>query len=1747
MKKQGKQSGRLLRGAALALTVVLAVALIPALGMTNAAAVESLEHIEYIKNHQTTFTVLELVPELGKGSLGYYAEGQEPTAGSLSVAAAKTDRTQRLTYLNGMLTDLTNRGLLGSGNAAPLAKVSDFQEFYPWENRPSTAAALELNAAEEVSVHAVVTNVGVNKGSYKLPGTALFDKGAGSHVQNIRYFVSGQSTEGTVYYYNPQFTVIDQTDFAGIDALVDARAAVYVAKNAAGQTLNPYDMEGEGAQTPARYEYEGTLGLGGYTLDITMVDVPDRTDPAKTVSTYDRAYFYVEAAPEDMEPFEAYHAATAPYYAVADSDTPFLEVGAGQGDFTIDRTKYTYVGENQGDYNLVASPSGTSCTISCKTVYVTGGYTNNNWLLRYVFDVSDPTKSTLKVKVDSVTPQTLGSKLSSANLIVISAGFDPATGSTKPYSSDITAEQAAAIRETLSGASKTPVLVDAGISANAAPVLKALVNELKASGAMAAPFVQNNLYCFAADTARAALATKAFITAFDASLSDGTGDPYTEVLDKISYENSLRTKEGKDLLTASVTMASCLRHIINYSGQRVQNRKSALNVLEIQPQTQTKTNGVEVTPAYIYSNWIPSDAKTVLKQDKITVTTMSSAEFISKIEDINETYDLVYIGASRTNVPSAYNDSDHMAGLLYSNVGDTVQGRLLLSGLLDSDYVSSTKIKNNWQTYRYSGNDITGTKAKELRDFVASGFPVVIADDLLASGTPGTPAYELAVEVNGSVSGNTVTLTANVDTEATGSFTYQWYRQGSVNALRTNTSTAKTNSYSFSAAAGTYYCLVTYEAGTDQKTEATSNTVTLSSGGLNIPDTGIGGQPGTFPKPITSNTSIGISGYYQGNRYYYSVTVPSNLGTVDSYQWYRKNGSSWTARNNSNSKSHSSDKWDYDGVYYCRITMKDGTVYCSRSITPDWGDYEKEIITTTVDVPVSVTVTKSGNTLTASLTPEIPGVYLYYFWYLGYEALPVGRSVAITAPGSYTCWVYYLGKPVASSPTFTVTSGVSVTKNVGGTAGTIPAVAGSTATVNGNRVDNSSVLHEALTDALDSANVMSSSQATSQKETLIKYLNLSKPAIEEETFVHPAEYSGNFNTSTFSGSELSYTFRILNETDSTPESTRYTCNLYLDQNGDGRYDGDEMLSDLTITYVNETGQTRETSYRDLKAGVLYTVKRTLPQKVQGIIPWRLEIVKNGYQYIHTSESGYTYKKPTSPIPLKILQITSYSGGGGSRYFLGNQKAYTDLFAQLSSLYSITITGKSVSELNAFSPSNFGGAATAAEYLNGFNMLIIGFGDGYGYGESYSGFTLDVSMAIRDYIKSGRAVLFTHDTTSYSNLPSEDFSNGTWTSTYDGQWYWGYHFNTVIRDAVGLDRYGVTNPKYGISKYSSLKTELSETGTSAYNWVANGYLLTPGQTLDSVAGILTDADYSVAYEPKSGRTKTVNETQGYTALTLKRYGSGGSGSGTTTTSVSRVNTGQVTTFPYPLGSTINVQSTHEQYYQLNMNSEDIVVWYCLSGGTYSSTYKNDGTNAYYIYNRGNVTYSGAGHVGGSVTTEEAKLFVNTMIAAYRAGKEQPTVQFKTVDDQTIETVFLPLETDNSGNTSLIQDSQSLYFTVSDPNLSAEKTVGVKFYYETTAAGSAADEDLKAEDGAAPVVKEFAADIYLGAGGSGKVTGSLSNRTLYRIDLPSDLIRSFAASTRAEQVVYVKVITTIGGGEQKGFDRLTLKKMPMLSLR
>jgi hypothetical protein len=128
----------------------------------------------------------------------------------------------------------------------------------------------------------------------------------------------------------------------------------------------------------------------------------------------------------------------------------------------------------------------------------------------------------------------------------------------------------------------------------------------------------------------------------------------------------------------------------------------------------------------------------------------------------------------------------------------------------------------------------------------------------------------------------------------------------------------------------------------------------------------------------------------------------------------------------------------------------------------------------------------------------------------------------------------------------------------------------------------------------------------------------------------------------------------------------------------------------------------------------------------------------------------------------------------------------------------------------------------------------------------------------------------------------------------------------------------------------------------------------------------------------------------------------------------------------------------------MEADDIVVWYCLDGTSDFYKTDNDVRNNYYIYNRGNITYSGVGHSGG-LSDDERKLFVNTMIAAYSAGTvpTEPVITNKDKSTAGSSTDYLYVDYDATFAVGDAKPFGSEIFTYTDSDGKAVYTKRVYF--------------------------------------------------------------------------------------------------------
>ncbi len=510
------------------------------------------------------------------------------------------------------------------------------------------------------------------------------------------------------------------------------------------------------------------------------------------------------------------------------------------------------------------------------------------------------------------------------------------------------------------------------------------------------------------------------------------------------------------------------------------------------------------------------------------------------------------------------------------------------------------------------------------------------------------------------------------------------------------------------------------------------------------------------------------------------------------------------------------------------------------------------------------------------------------------------------------------------------------------------------------------------------------------------------------------------------------------------QDTKYKVRLFIDMNADGQFNrATEMLDSLVI----RTGRTILSNRATLEAGKEYTVQRSISDYV-GVMPWKLEVYEVDNESVRHSVTGMTAIKPVKKNDegtgfvkekLNILQVTSAKDdinkyGENNAYMpttkemedldaLGdtykgkkysqltnnqrntvnsilsdvsssgsNRQIAYDFWVYLSSLkeFDISITRVSLSELAEGIREGHLNDEGVDFKMDNFNMLIMGFAD------CYNEITDEASLvAVEDFIESGKSVLFTHDCSSFLNYSKQRVTNSRFYATNSGLSYWGYNINKRFRNMLGMDRYGVTL-MYGNEKVENENFYFANVGnrtipvhTTSLMGTLNEAGFVAGAAYEEIAQEMAKKD--VLYKYNNNQEKIWLDSsgdkayvQGYTRLLLKDDDNGVEGY--TSTNVSNVNAGQITRYPFTIPDNFSVASTHSQYYQLDLEANDIVVWYCLAdnSGVFNQFY-NDARNNYYIYSKGNIMYTGVGHSGG-LSENEIKLFINTMVAAYAASAD-----------------------------------------------------------------------------------------------------------------------------------------------------------------
>ena len=590
-------------------------------------------------------------------------------------------------------------------------------------------------------------------------------------------------------------------------------------------------------------------------------------------------------------------------------------------------------------------------------------------------------------------------------------------------------------------------------------------------------------------------------------------------------------------------------------------------------------------------------------------------------------------------------------------------------------------------------------------------------------------------------------------------------------------------------------------------------------------------------------------------------------------------------------------------------------------------------------------------------------------------------------------------------------------------------------TISTTLVDNSSYIYDFLNEVKGFDNVYKEGEITSD-EDINFYAELPKPKIELSSYPPSAIGTGDGPSNKFLTEEnMTFQFQIIDEAQSSPANAEYNCELYIDLNCDGNFSKSEKLDDIAVMQ-NGSVIKKENGIYQLSLNTTYTVSRKIPWEYIKLMPWKLVVTNNNNSEIRTSEIGYTKRQNTTSTKntINVLQIIP-NNSAECTWNLATDTTFQNLFDKVKD-FNVKISTITVGKYETHYSAN-------ATYLNQYNMLIIGFCDGAGYGSNYGGnnptnFSENGAQRILEFANTGKSVILAHDNTS-SSVYDRTAQNGgiSGDSTWKG---WAYFFNQTLRRASGMDRYGITAPQ----STSDILKQAKELDTNA-------------QSTDWNAISKNSSD--MAYYLNKNKEKTYSETQGFTNGKLRIANTTReTGSTEVTTTASQVNEGAITEYPYKIDKKITVAPTHFQYYQLALeenadedDSGDLVVWYCLgdkdnkTGNGYYAHSPNDVRNNYYIYSYKNIIYTGVGHkpVTDNGNLMEKKLFVNTIIAAYNAQAVNPELMFVKQSDRNAaqeKTVYYTLDNVNFNESQELIKNKPLEFhlKVTDSNL-----VGISF--------------------------------------------------------------------------------------------------------
>lgn len=1583
------------------------------------ASFNGIENLIKSSTEENPFTVVELVPDERMAKFGYFVEGSEPEDWKKEIALLDTKK-KRMDYMAGLKNKLA--AISASDKTKPLT-YNEYKEAYSLDavNPADEAKYSSFNLANpllirkgEVSGYKMVDAAG---GSFAFDASFV-EQAGGDYDENV---VSYEYTENLDGKYAVKFKKADLSNPDG--SIVYRASEIREFHNAdevkvLGFTRYIYKKAKGATGTNVVYEYAlSNKDANGYSFDFTNYDYVLLSFEGVDVSTLTAAertsgvYYLVESA--------EYLGGEAEFNGVLNSVERYKKVASGRGHFAVaSEASYVFVGKGKGSKKLVEVAGGKlDHDLVIDKVFYTGGFKNNNWFENGVFlknfsdnkylPATDPDydKAKMKIKVVTLTPSGIKAELAANPNYLSNVGLFYISGSSslvkasglKTYTSvnDINTDVFNAVKDGVDIYNLPALIENNGYSYDNAANLSKLVRELAINragvdGNHDSHFVNKSVYTINFDFPdETPFIFKGFSSDFvkdkssdSAFVKKAKKEGFGEVAESIVEENDFvdkgveGTTDNTKKFTLEISKARALEYIISYKMRRQRTTDDVVKILDIEPAKVVGQKDIDSQRMKDkVKNWFEPNGKSI----KHTSETVPTYELIGRNEDLSD-YDLIYMGLDT----SSFNMTDKIPQEV--EIGEVVLNPVHIPERWVDD-IHKLPI-----TTRVTLSADVRTDPNTGIEYIANTYPEQEYTE---------PAATIQQIVNGKtqykIPGYNMPRRRIIKTKA---IRYVDSLETSYHTVYNDT---KMNGLIYSNVGDIYKAFNGYAD-------------VLYRGGLLDTDY-------LDPNGKVNGKQPGANGRYNNIEAYKDEDPDS-----DGIKYNFKRGLSESDYHNGDTYI---DKARSDDIEYR---------FAGNDITEEKLNRLKEYIKLGYPIVFADGFVKtSGSSLIVNdyLIDNSSRMYELVDFAIKWRDNPSNKQKNVIFEKA--------DEKLNANDLNSLITNINLPK---------PEIKleerhlEKDIDIPGRTTDYSRINNRTLEINFKLLNKGFENDKVKFKLSLYVDSNSDGKFSGTREIINPRYYTvlkdnaihkGKLTSSKTSWYKITYKLPKY-YVGIVPWKIRIES---VDGNGLNRY-----TSATGFGYVQNAGAAKKINILQIKSSD--NVQSHYNENYKGDYTRYKYNNLFYYNYRDTAGNLLTFKDPS-------IRYNNWIGEG--TFDMADNALFKELLDEVKNTGDFDITIKSVSPetliywYNDWRMKNPDKRpleyfdATATKY----DMIVMGFGDSY---------TLpnvnNCLEPIQDWANSGKPILYTHDCTSQVN--------------YRGTSSWNYDLNRMIRGLVGLDRYGVLNNwplrvGTGADKNNTVtKFEKTKYPTIAANTSDNSVTSSRLFEIAKENAERNNKDIKdIAYEPRSNKTKIVKEVQGFTNGSLVylsgnestnaqfKFAKGYVRSERHTNRVEQINKGQITTYPFKIEKELEVAKTHYQPYQIDFNEDDdedgesdLIVWYTLASresmkNNPASEYNlapRDVRNNYYIYTKGNITYSGVGHE--KVTgREEMKLYVNTLIAAYKAAMVPPSIEFKETGDpdaaeKTVSYISYDVSSDASNKGVVTGDKEKVYFTPVDYN-------------------------------------------------------------------------------------------------------------------